>query len=79
MAASKKAASQKPIHIAKSKEGSLHTALGVPQGQPIPAAKLAAAAKSKDPALRKKAQFAINAKGFDHSGTKKTTPKKKGS
>ncbi|HEY1820403.1 MAG TPA: hypothetical protein VGG83_10770 [Trebonia sp.] len=71
MAASKKSAAQKPIKIAKLKEGSLHTALGVPQGEPIPAAKLAAAAKSKDPGLRKKAQFAINAKGFHHTGSKK--------
>ena len=70
-AAKKSSAAQKPIKIAKSKEGSLHTALGVPQGQPIPASKLAAAANSKDPALRKKAQFAINARGFNHTGSKK--------
>lgn len=81
MAASKSSGSkpQKPIKIAKSKEGSLHTALGVPQGQKIPQAKLEAAAKSKSPALRKKAQFALNAQSFDHTGSKKTTPKKKGS
>lgn len=54
------------IHIKKSKEGSLHTALGVPQGQKIPASKLAAAKNSKSPALRKKANFAINAKKFSH-------------
>lgn len=78
MAASKSSGkgSQKPIAIAKSKQGSLHTALGVPQGKPIPAAKLAAALKSPNPAIRKKAQFAANAKSWNHTGSKST--KKKG-
>lgn len=73
MAASKSSGkgSQKPIKIAKSKEGSLHTALGVPQGKPIPAAKLAAAQKSPDPAIRKKANFAANAKTWKHTGSTK--------
>lgn len=85
MAASKgsKGKSGSGIHIKKSHEGRLHKALGVPEGQPIPAAKLAAAKNSKDPAIRKEATFAINAKGFNHTGGKKTaakksTPKKKG-
>lgn len=49
------------IHIKKSKEGSLHRALGVPEGEKIPADKLNAALHSKDPAIRKKAVFAKNA------------------
>lgn len=53
------------IHIKKSKEGSLHSALHVPQGEKIPSSKLKI--KSTDsPALKKKKQFAINAKKFKH-------------
>lgn len=47
-------------------KGGLHRALGVPQGKPIPANKLAKALKSKDAHLRKMAQFAKNAKKFKH-------------
>ncbi len=39
--------------------GSLHRALGVPQSQTIPTAKIEAAAKSSDPNLAKKARFAM--------------------
>ena len=67
MPAKAKAASQDPIRIKPSNKGKLHARLGVPQGQPIPAAKLRAAKKSPDPSLRKEATFAINARGFDHS------------
>jgi hypothetical protein len=74
MAASK-SSGKKPIAIKKSAQGSLHTALGVPQSQKIPVAKLQQAAKSSSPALRKKAQFALNARSFNHTGT----TKKKGS
>ena len=53
------------IHIKKSKQGSLHKALHVPQGEKIPASKLKI--KSTDsPALKKKKQFALNAKKFKH-------------
>jgi hypothetical protein len=38
--------------------GALHRDLGVPAGQKIPASKLAAALKSSNPAIRKRAQFA---------------------
>lgn len=56
------------INIKPSKKGSLHTALGVPQGKPIPASK--EAVKPGDiKALKKKKQFAINAKGFNHGGS----------
>lgn len=57
----------KPIHIKPSHAGLLHRDLGVPQGQPIPASKLQSAEHSSDPAVRRRAVFAENAKGFDHS------------
>lgn len=57
------------IDIKPSHKGLLHRKLGVPQGKPIPAAKLAAAKKSKSPALRKEANFAANAKKFNHKGS----------
>jgi hypothetical protein len=53
------------IHIKKSKVGSLHKKLGVPKGKKISASKLKI--KSTDsPAIRKKKQFAINAKKWNH-------------
>ena len=57
---------RKTIHIKKSHEGLLHKALNVPMGQPIPAAKLEQALHSSDPAERKPAQFAKNARHFHH-------------
>jgi hypothetical protein len=44
----------------KGTVGSLHRALGVPEGKKIPSAKMAAAKNSSSPAIRKKANFAIN-------------------
>lgn len=38
--------------------GKLHRELGVPQGQKIPAKKLAKAAKSKNPTIRKEVALA---------------------
>lgn len=54
------------IHIKKSKQGSLHADLGVPTNTKIPEHKLMAAKNSKSSALRKKANFAINAKKWKH-------------
>lgn len=54
------------IHIKPSHKGKLHKALGVPQGQKIPASKLAAAKRSKSAAVRKEANFAANAKKWSH-------------
>lgn len=87
--ASKGSSGKPAISIKPSHKGRLHQALGVPADKPIPAAKLAAAKKSTDPAIRKEAVFAQNAKGFSHSSgskpaaakktaTAKKTPKKKG-
>lgn len=46
--------------IKKSHRGLLHEDLGVPKGQKIPAAKLAQALRSPDPAVKKRAVFAKN-------------------
>jgi len=51
----------KPIHIKAQNKGKLHRALGVPEGEKIPASKIAAAKKSPSPAIRKEATFAQNA------------------
>jgi len=47
-------------------KGGLHRALGVAEGKKIPASKVAAAANSSNPNLRKKAQFAKNAAKWNH-------------
>lgn len=54
------------IKIKKSHKGLLHKELGVPAGKKIPASKLQAAKNSSNPAERKRANFAINAKKFKH-------------
>jgi hypothetical protein len=59
-------ARSKPINLKPSKKGSLHTALGIPQGQPIPGNRLAAAARSTNADIKRKAVFAQNAKGWNH-------------
>lgn len=46
------------------KPGALHKALGVPEGKKIPAKKLAVAAKSKSPLMRKRVALAKTLKGF---------------
>jgi len=54
------AASKKKPLIKPSHKGKLHRDLGVPEGQPIPASKLAAALRSSSPSVRKEANFARN-------------------
>ena len=54
------------IHIKPENKGKLHKELGVPAGEKIPAKKLAAAKNSSDPAERKRATFAANAKKWHH-------------
>lgn len=56
------------IHIKPSHKGLLHKKLGIAQGTPIPASKIAAAKRSASPALRKEATFAQNAKSWHHGG-----------
>lgn len=62
------------IHIKPSHEGLLHKDLGVGKDKPIPAGKLEKATHSKDPAVKKRAVFAENAKHWHHG--KKHTPTK---
>jgi len=54
------------IKIKPSHEGLLHKNLGVAKDKPIPAKKLEAAKHSSDPAERKRAVFAENAKHWHH-------------
>ena len=62
----------RPIKPLNPKEkGSLHKALHVPEGKKIPASALEKAKHSKSAAIRKKANFAINAKKWEHGGKKK--------
>jgi len=49
------------IYIKPSKRGSLRKATGTPKGKKIPRSKLTIK-KSDSPAMRKKKQFAINAR-----------------
>lgn len=58
----------KKINIKPSHKGELHSELGVPQGQKIPSDKLAQAKNSSNPAERKRATFAQNAKKWSHDG-----------
>lgn len=44
--------------------GALHSHLGVPQGQKIPASKLAKATHSSNPTIRREANLAKTLKGF---------------
>lgn len=45
-------------------KGGLHRALGVPEGESIPAEKLAAARNSSNPHVKKMAEFAHTMEGF---------------
>ncbi len=53
-----------PIHIKPENKGKLHADTHTPAGEKIPEKKLAKAEHSKDPAVRKRATFAENAKGW---------------
>lgn len=59
-----------PIKIKAANAGKLRAAAAVKKGQKIPVAKLAALAKSKNPTTRRRAQFAINARSFNHARKK---------
>jgi hypothetical protein len=53
--------------IGPIKKGALHKQMGVPQGQPMPAKRLEQATHSDNELLRKRAQFAENAKHWNHA------------
>ncbi len=55
------------IHIKKSKRGSLHKALGIPEGEKIPASKLKDQ-PGDSPAMKKKKNFARNARKWGAEG-----------
>ncbi len=57
--------SKSGIHINPHHE-SLHSVLGIPESQKIPMARMQAAKNSSNPAVRKKANFAINASHWNH-------------
>lgn len=48
------------------RKGGLHRALGVPEGEKIPAEKIEHAANSDNPHIAKMANFAKTLKGFKH-------------
>lgn len=60
------AAKPDPIHIKPSHKGLLHRRLHIPAGKPIPEARLEQAEKSANPAERREATFAENARHFAH-------------
>lgn len=55
---------KKPL-INPAHRGLLHDDLGIPRGEKIPRARLEEAKRSSDPAVRKRANFALN---FNHNG-----------
>lgn len=59
-------AKKKWIKGAIKNPGGLHRALGVPQGEKIPASKLAAAKRSKTPRIRRMANLASTLEGMHH-------------
>ncbi len=54
------------IHINPAHKGMLHSDTHTPQGSKISLSKLMMATRSKDPAVRKRAQFAENARKWNH-------------
>lgn len=62
------------INLNPAHKGKLHKALDVPMGQKIPMGKIEKAAAGASPTVRKEAQFAENARGWNHRGQAKVTP-----
>jgi len=61
------------INIKPSHAGLLHKDTGTPSGHKIPEAKIEQKLHSPDPAVRKRAQFAENAKHWHHHEGAHTT------
>lgn len=57
-------ARRKPIRIKKANRGKLRKSAGTKKGRKIPVSKLRSMKKSKNPKTRKRATFAINARGW---------------
>jgi len=54
------------IHIKPSKQGSLRRATKTKKGKNIPVSTLRRLKRSRSPAMRKKANFALNARKWGH-------------
>jgi hypothetical protein len=54
------------IHIKPSHKGLLHKNLGEPRGKKLSVSEEEKAKKSSDPAVRKRATFALNARKWNH-------------
>ena len=54
------------INIKPSHKGLLHKDLGIAKGKPIPMGAINKAKRSSDPAERKRATFAKNARSWHH-------------
>lgn len=54
------------IKIKPSHKGLLHKNTGTKKGKKIPVSKIEAAKHSKDPKVRKRATFALNARKWNH-------------
>ena len=61
-----KSKGRSPIHIKKSRQGSLRAATKTKKGKNIPVSTLRRLKNSKSPAMRKKANFALNARKWKH-------------
>lgn len=59
------------IKIKKSNQGKLRKSAGVKKGKKIPTSTLKSMKNSKNPTTRKRATFALNAKGWNKGGKKK--------
>jgi len=64
-------AKRKPIRIKKGNRGKLRRAAGAKKGKPIPASKLRAMKRSRNPKTRKRATFALNARRWRKTGRRK--------
>jgi len=60
------------IQKATQNKGALHRKLGVPEGEKIPAKKMAKAAKSSNPTTRKQVTLARTLSGMRKSGSNKS-------
>ena len=59
------------IHIKKANKGKLRKTAKAKKGSKIPVSKLRSMKKSKNPTTRKRATFALNARGWKKTGRKK--------
>ena len=59
------------IHIKKKNRGKLRRSTGTKKGQKIPVSTLRRLKKSKNPATRKRATFALNARKWKKTGRRK--------